>query len=109
MSKDVKFIPRLNADQRAVAVQMLRPDRLLKQVNAKLIHTGIKGTELYEVPNFMDTGDTEYCMKMEHPSIKGKFYIEWVEPKIGEQKDADLAQAVAFGFTKEQYLEAEEA
>lgn len=57
----------------------------------------------------MDTGDTEYCMKMEHPSIKGKFYIEWVEPKIGEQKDADLAQAVAFGFTKEQYLEAEEA
>lgn len=98
-----------NADQRAVAVQMLRPDRLLKQVNANLIHTGEKGTELYEVPNFMDTGDTEYCMKMEHPSIKGKYYIEWVEPKVGEQKDADLAQAVAFGFTKEQYLEADEA
>ena len=98
-----------NADQRAVAVQMLRADRLLKQVNAKLINTGIKGTGLYEVPNFMDTGDTEYCMKMEHPSIKGKFYIEWVHPDIGKMKDADLAQAKAFGFTKQQYLEAEEA
>jgi hypothetical protein len=98
-----------NADQRAVAVQMLRPDRLLKQVKAKLVNVGQKGTELYEVPNFMDTGETEYCMKMEHPSIKGKYYIEWVEPSIGKQKDADLCQAVAFGFTKEQYLEAEEA
>jgi hypothetical protein len=98
-----------NADQRAVAVQMLRPDRLLKQVKAKLVNVGQKGTELYEVPNFMDTGETEYCMKMEHPSIAGKYYIEWVEPSIGKQKDADLCQAVAFGFTKEQYLEAEEA
>jgi len=98
-----------NADQRAVAVQMLRPDRLLEQVKAELINVGQKGTELYQVPNFMDTGKTEYCMKMEHPSIKDKFYIEWVEPRIGIKADADLAQAVAFGFTKEQYLDAEEA
>jgi len=122
----------LGADQRAVAIQMLRPDRLLEQMNAKLIATGKKysklleefgedycaanfpwslnkPTELYEVPNFMDTGETEYCMKMEHPSIKDKFYIEWIEPEIGKKKDADLCQAHAFGMTVEQYFMASEA
>ena len=48
-------------------------------------------------------------MKMEHPSIKDKFYIEWVEPEICEQADADLAQATAFGETIEQYMTAIEA
>jgi hypothetical protein len=98
-----------NADQRAVAVQMLKPELLLKQVGAKLIHTGKKGTKLYEVKNFMDTGDTEYCMHMQHPSIEGKSYIEWVEPKIGKQGDADLCQANAFGIPLEDYLLAVEA
>ena len=92
-----------NADQRAVAVQMLKPELLLKQVKAKLIHTGIKGTRLYEVPNFMDTGDTEYCMRMKHPSLKTE-YLEWVEPSIGKQGDADVCQANAFGIPLEDYL-----
>ena len=96
-----------NADQRAVAVQMLRADRLLKQVNTKKINTGKRGVELYEVPNFMDTGDTEYCIKLEHSSIKGKHYIEWVEPKIGKRADADYCMAVSRGISVEQYLEAE--
>jgi len=122
----------LGADQRAVAIQMLRPDRLLEQMGAKKIATGLKytklqdmygedycasnfpwslntPTELYEVKNFMDTGRTEYCMKMEHPSIKGKFYIEWIEPEIGKKADADLAQAHAFGMTVEEYFNASEA
>ena len=98
----------LGADQRAVAIQMLRPDRLLKHVNAKLINTGKKGTELYEVPNFMDTGETEYCMKMKHPSLN-KYYIEWVHPNIGKQADADLCQAEAFQVPKAVYLAAIEA
>lgn len=69
-------------------------------------------TVLYEVRKFhqavtglqpptLDT--TQYCMKMKHPS-QSDYYIEWVDPQIGEQKDADLAQATAFGWTKEQYL-----
>ena len=65
------------------------------------------GVELYEVKNFMDTGDTEYCMKLEHPSIKGKFYIEWAHPDNGKTKDADYCMAVSRGLTKEEYLEAE--
>ncbi len=100
---------KLNAQQRPVALSMLRPDRLLKQVNAKLIHTGIKGTELYEVKNFMDTGETEYCMLMTHPTLPKQQYIEWVHPEVGKKKDADLAQAEAFGMVKEDYLLAVEA
>ena len=96
-----------NADQRAVAIQYLRADRLLEQVGAKKISAGKRGVELYEVPNFMDTGNTEYCMKLEHPSMSGKYYIEWVEPKVGKQKDADYAMAVSRGISVEDYLNAE--
>jgi hypothetical protein len=96
----------LNNEQRPAALQMLRPDRLLEQVHAKLVNTGKRGVELYEVPNFMDTGDTEYCLKMEHPSIEGKLYLEWVQPKVGRKHDADLAMASNRSITKQQYLEA---
>ena len=92
-----------NADARAVAVQMMRPDRLLKHVGAKLINTGKLGTRLYQVDNFMDTGETEYCMLMDDASTPRQF-IEWVEPTIGKQADADLAQASAFGVPKDIYI-----
>ncbi len=92
-----------DSDQRMAAIAMLRPDRLLKQMNAKLIHTGIKGTKLYQVKNFMDTGRTEYCMWMKDASTPREF-IEWIEPKVGKQKDADLCQANAFGIPLEDYL-----
>lgn len=52
-------------------------------------------TFLYQVDNFMNTGNTQYCMRMSHPSI-GREYIEWVPPEVGKQKDADLAQASAW-------------
>ena len=95
----------MGADKSAVAIKYLKPDLLLKQVGAKLISVGVHdGTELYQVDDFMGTGDTEYCMKMQHPTIKDQFYIEWVEPSIAKNKDADMAQAVAFQITKRQYL-----
>ena len=88
-----------------MAVQFLKPELLLKQVNAQLIHTGKHdGTKLYKVENFMDTGETEYCLHMQHPTVEGLSYIEWVEPKIAENRDADLAQAVAFQLKKRQYI-----
>ena len=94
-----------SADKSAVAIQFLRPDRLLEQVGAKLINVGKHdGTELYEVPNFMETGETEFCIKMAHPTVKDKYFIEWVHPDIAKNIDADMAQAVAFEITKRQYL-----
>jgi hypothetical protein len=47
---------------------------------------------LYEVPNFLDTNETEYCMVMQDGSTD-RVFLEWVEPSIGRQSNADLAQA----------------
>jgi hypothetical protein len=96
-----------NADQRAAAISMLRPDRLLAQMNAKHINTGVKGTKLYEVKNFMNTGRTEYCMWMKDSSTDREF-IEWIEPKVAKQGNADLCQANAFGIPLEDYLSMEQ-
>jgi len=114
--KDVMNIR--NNDKRAIAFQMLKPKRLLKAIDAKLINTGEKGTRLYQVDNFAqkvlgeDWNDTienktEYCMVMDCPT--SRVFLEWVDPKIGEIKDADLAQATALGVSKQDYLEAIEA
>jgi hypothetical protein len=84
-----------NADQRAVATSFLSPELLLSHVNAVHVNTGVKGTKLYRVDNFMDTQDTEYCMTMVCPST-GRDFLEWVDPEIGKQGDADLAQASAW-------------
>lgn len=87
-----------NADARAVALDMLRernPNFILDTMNAKIIHTGIKGTKLYKVDNFMDTGVTEYCMVMKHPTLD-RTYLEWVARETGEKGDADLAQCDAW-------------
>ena len=81
-----------NADERTMAFSMLRPDRLLKGVGAELINTGQRGTKLYEVKNFMDTGETEYCMVMDDASTD-RVFLEWVVPEVGRQRNADLAQA----------------
>jgi len=103
----LKNIP--NADQRSVALVMTKPDELLKHMNAELVSTGLKPTrakqptKLYKVPNFMETGDTEYCMTMACPSTDRPF-LEWVQPEIGKKHDADLAQATAFGISKKQYM-----
>ena len=85
----------LTADQRAEALFWLPPEKLLEQVKAKLIHTGIKGTKLYKVPNILDAKN-QYCMLMEHPTIPGRMFIEWVDPKVGKLKNADLAQCYAW-------------
>jgi hypothetical protein len=105
----------MGADKSAVAMKYLRPDRLLEGMKAKLIDTGRKGTRLYQVDEFthkvtggQKQGDTEYCIRMKHPSLDTE-YIEWVEPKIGKQGSADLCQAKAFDVPLDQYLAAVEA
>lgn len=100
-AEEVLQIP--NADRRAVALSMLRPDRLLAQLHAELIHTGIKGTKLYRVRNFMGTRRTEYCMVMDDTSSDRQF-LEWVKPGVGRQGNADLCQARAFGIPLADYL-----
>ncbi len=92
-----------DVDQRTIAISMLKPSELLKQLNARLIHIGIKGSKLYECKNFMGIGDTEYCVWMKDASTPREF-IEFVPPEIGAQGDADLCQANAYGIPLEDYL-----
>jgi hypothetical protein len=92
-----------DSDQRTIAISMLKPAELLKQLNAKIINTGSEGTKLYECQNFMGTGVTEYCMWMKDASTPREF-IEFVPPEIGKQHDAVFAQASAFGIPVEDYL-----
>ncbi|MGI0000259.1 MAG: hypothetical protein ACRD6Q_03460, partial [Nitrososphaeraceae archaeon] len=95
-----------DVDKRTIAISMLSPQEMLKQLNATLVDTGKKGTKLYRCDNFMDTGDTEYCMVMKDHSTPREF-IEFVPPKVGEKGYADLAQAEAMGLTVKEYLSIE--
>ncbi len=103
-----------NAERRSVALSMLKPSLLLEHVGAIHVDTGEKGTELYCVPDFQGSRETEFCMLMTCPST-GRQYLEWVEPAIGKQHNADLAQASAWRddqgetLTVEEYLDMFEA
>ena len=92
-----------DVDKRTIAISMLSPKEMLKQLKAVLIDTGSEGTRLYECKNFMDTGKTEYAMLMKDWSTPREF-IEFVPPKIGKEKDAVFAQASAYGIPVEDYL-----
>ncbi|CAB4132296.1 hypothetical protein UFOVP253_1, partial [uncultured Caudovirales phage] len=98
----------MGADKSAIAMKYAKPDVLLEGVKAVLIDTGRKGTRLYEVKNFYDTGKTQYCIRMKHPSLDTE-YIEWVKPEVGSQGSADLCQATAFNVPLQEYLNAVEA
>lgn len=85
-----------NADQNAVAVGMLSPERLLEFTNAKFMNKGVKGTELYKVENFMGRGETEYAMVMTCQST-GRKFLEWaVDKEVAAKGDADEAHACSF-------------
>ncbi len=95
-----------SADRRAIAISMLKHEEMLKQLDAELIDTGAEGTKLYRCSNFMGTGRTEYCMTMVDHSTP-RVFLEFVPPQIGEKGDAVLAQAAAWGISKDEYLSIE--
>lgn len=82
-------------DKRTIAISMLKPGEMLKQLKAKLIHTGVKGNRLYECKNFMDTGKTEYALVMTDASTPREF-IKFTPPDVGKQRDADVATAAGY-------------
>lgn len=127
------------AEQRMIAWRMLKPELLLKNLNAELVDSGNKysdlrekwgddfckeyypfafnePTKLYKVEDFGTKvmGEearqlTAYCIVMNHPSIEGQQYLEWVRPDIAEKGDADFCQAWACGLDLEEYMAAVEA
>jgi len=86
-------------DKRTIAISMLKPGEMLKQLNAKLIHTGKRGNRLYECKNFMGTRKTEYALVMTDASTPREF-IKFTPPAIGKQRDADIATAAGYQDTE---------
>jgi hypothetical protein len=49
-------------------------------------------------------GGYDYIIHMRDASHPDREFIEWVEPAIGSQRNAELCQAHAFGISLEDWL-----
>ncbi|EHB48681.1 hypothetical protein MycrhDRAFT_5522 [Mycolicibacterium rhodesiae JS60] len=105
-----------NADQRSIALSYMTFDRLVKGTNVRLLDVGAKGTMLYRLPlpqriardRVRGYGGYDYFIHMRDASHPEREFIEWVDPKIGLQRNAELCQANAFGITLEEWLSIEQ-
>lgn len=104
-----------NADQRAVALQYLTFEQLVYDSDAQLMDRGVHGTKLYRLalPPRMARdrkrghGGYDYFIHMRDASHPEREFIEWVDPRIGCQRDAELCQSHAFGISLEDWLSVE--
>ena len=105
-----------NADQRAIALQYLTFEQLVYDSDAQLIDRGVRGTKLYRLalPPRMARdrkrghGGYDYFIHMRDASHPEREFIEWVDPRIGSQRDAELCQAHAFGIGLDDWLSIEQ-
>lgn len=101
-----------NADHRAIALQYMTFEQLVVDSDAILLDRGVKGTALYQLPlpsriardRNPGYGDYDYFIHMHDASHPEREFIEWVDPLIGRQCDAELCQAHAFGISVEDWL-----
>ena len=87
-----------NTEQRMAALKVVGVEKLLKE--AYLLNKSKRGNELYLIENVFSK--PTYYLKFKDSST-GRVYIEGVRPKVGKKKDADFAQAQAWGLTKKKY------
>jgi hypothetical protein len=100
------------ADLRSMALTYLSFERLVIDSDAELIDTGVRGTRLYRLPlpfriradRIAGYGDYDYFIHMRDASHPEREFVEWVEPAIGSQRNAELCQARAFGITLAEWL-----
>lgn len=75
--------------------------------DAELLDRGVRGTTLYRLPlpsriardRRRDYGEFEYFIHTRDASHPEREFIEWVDPRIGRQRNAELCQAHAFGIS----------
>lgn len=101
--KDVMEIK--DIDQRWVALKMLGADEMLRGAKAELLDSSKKNS-LYLVKDIFPSHPLAYFLRYVCPST-GRIYISGIDPEIGKQKDADLAQAWKHNLTKSEYLDLE--
>ena len=105
-----------DADQRSIALTYLSFERLVLDSDAELIDVGARGTRLYrlELPfrirsdRVAGYGAFDYFIHMRDASHPEREFIEWVDPQIGRQRNAELCQATAFGITLTEWLAIEQ-
>jgi hypothetical protein len=108
--QDIAQLP--NADQRSVALTYLSFERLVVDSDAELLDVGVRGTKLYRLPlpfrirrdRVVGYGLYDYFIHMRDASHPEREFVEWVDPTIGAQRNAELCQAHAFGITLSQWL-----
>lgn len=104
------------ADIRSLALTYLPFERLVIDSDAELIDTGVRGTRLYRLPlpwrlrvdRIAGYGGYDYFIHMRDASHPEREFVEWVEPSIGAQRNAELCQAHAFGITLAEWLSIEQ-
>jgi hypothetical protein len=105
-----------NADQRAIALQYLTFEQLVLDSDAEVLDRGVRGTVLYRLalpPRIArdrkpDYGGFDYFIHMRDASHPEREFIEWVDPQIGRQRNAELCQANAFGISLDDWLSIEQ-
>ncbi len=105
-----------DADQRSIALSYLTFERLISGADTLLLDTGIKGTALYRLrlpariarDRPAGYGQHDYFIHMRDASHPEREFIEWVDPNVGEKRNAELCQAHAFGITLEDWLSIEQ-
>lgn len=101
-----------SADLRSMALTYLSFERLVIDSDAELIDVGVRGTRLYRLPlpfriradRVAGYGVYDYFIHMRDASHPEREFVEWVEPEVGRQRNAELCQAHAFGITLAEWL-----
>lgn len=112
---DLCLLP--NVDHRSIALSYLSFEDLVRRFGAQLIDSGRRGTSLFRLPLPRQLrgarpggyGDFDYFIHMRDASHPEREFIEWVDPRVGVQCDAELCQAHAFGISKQEWLSIEQA
>jgi len=102
----------VNADQRSIALTYMSFERLVLDSDAELIDVGVRGTRLYRLPlpfriradRVPGYGGYDYFIHMRDASHPEREFVEWVDPAIGRQRNAELCQAQAFGISLAEWL-----
>jgi hypothetical protein len=104
-----------NADHRAIALQYLTFEQLVLDSDAELLDRGARGTVLYRLPlppriardRKPNYGGFDYFIHMHDASHRERQFVEWVDPQLGRQRNAELCQAHAFGISVDEWLSIE--
>ena len=93
-----------NIDQRVQAMKYGNEEEFLKNTKAELLDKSERRNELWFIPKSSGLFTIDaYFLKYTCPST-GRVYMSGIDPEIGKEKKADLAQSWKHGFTLENYL-----